>query len=226
MAAGRWAGSSKCAALLLICVAVVLLEVDASILTFPVESKARECFFEDVTAANSPLALEFEVVRGGLLDIKISILDPFNMVVFEKMAFFNKPDAVLNEQEGRIQIQASHVGTYSICFDNSMSRWTGKVVSFRMAGPGSAKREELVKFEHLTPMVDSVIKISDELTNIEQIQHRMRVREQSHRDASESTNFRVQWMSLFESALLISMSVFQVMYIRKWFSDTEKRGRI
>ncbi len=78
--------------------------------------------------------------------------------------------------------------------------------------------------EHLTPMVDSVIKISEELTQIETLQHHMRIREQSHRDcmcrptdalqplpthsfvvllvlcaAAESTNARVQWMSILES---------------------------
>jgi len=167
--------------------------------------------------------MDFEVVRGGLLDIKLIILDPFNNVVVERMAFFNKPDDASNEQEGKVVFSASHTGVYQICFDNSMSRWTSKIVSFRV---NSSKKEELVKFEHLTPMVDSVIKISEELHVIELLQHHMRVKEQSHRDASESTNTRVQWMSLIESALLISMSVFQLRFIRRWFSDSEKRTRV
>lgn len=34
--------------------------------------------------------LEFEVVRGGLLDCKLKITDPYGQMVIEKIAYFNK----------------------------------------------------------------------------------------------------------------------------------------
>lgn len=43
--------------------------------------------------------------------------------------------------------------------------------------------EEPAKLEHLSPVVDSVIKISETLEEIEKIQHHMRVQEQSQRDS-------------------------------------------
>jgi hypothetical protein len=143
---------------------------------FQVEPRARECFYEDIDPAKqSQFNMEFEVARGesafsppphfalnqlclpllpgGLLDIKLQIMDPFNRMVFEKMAFFNKPDDAANEAgspllippsflshrwlpfpfffslpEGKVSIPVSSQGSYSICFDNTMSRWTAKVV--------------------------------------------------------------------------------------------------
>jgi len=191
-------------------------------LSFQIEPKSRECFFEDLEK-DGRFGMEFEVVRGGLLDIKLVVLDPSNQVIYERMAFFNKPDHSTNRQEGYYQFSAERPGSYQICFDNTMSRWTAKVISVRVH---AGVKDEPIKYEHLTPVVDSVVKVADELASIEQLQHLMRIRERSHRDASEATNARVQWMSLIESILLISMSVFQLFYIRKWFSDSEKRGRV
>jgi len=209
------------------CLLLVLLPSAANyfgpILTLQVEPKARECFYEEVVGGQQ-FSMDFEVVRGGLLDIKLTILDPQNQVAFEKMSFFNRPDDALNEQEGRVLLPSTIMGVYQICFDNTMSRFTAKVVSFRINSGG--KKEELVKFEHLTPMVDSVIKISEELNKIEHLQHHLRVREQSHRDASESTNARVQWMAIVESALLVSMSIFQLNYIRRWFAESDGKTRV
>jgi len=216
--------NTKCSYWVMLVVGIFfgLVLVDGSILTLQVEPKGRECFYEDVSEP-SAYSLEFEVIRGGLLDIKLSVTDPTNRVLVEKMAFFNKQDDQQNEQEGQVTFSTNMGGTHQICFDNSMSRWTAKVVSFRMS---TSKKDELVKFEHLTPMVDSVIKISEELNSIETLQHHMRVREQSHRDASETINSRVQYLALFESAMLITISLIQVQLISKWFADSDKRIRV
>lgn len=49
---------------------------------------------------------------------------------------------------------------------------------------GQSKKDEIARLEHLGPVVDSVIKISDDLDTIERLQHHMRVREQVHRDGT------------------------------------------
>lgn len=93
----------------------------------------------------------------------------------------------MNEAEGRVTFTAAHTGKYSVCFDNTMSRWTAKVVSFFVlndaAGPDP--KDTVAKLQDLGPTVDSVIKIADELDAIENLQHHMRVREQAHRDCKK-----------------------------------------
>ena len=44
--------------------------------------------------------------------------------------------------------------------------------------------------------------------------------------ATLTTNSRVQWLALLESVLLVSLTVFQIHYIRTWFSETSARGRV
>lgn len=153
-----------------------------------IEPREEQCFYEDLTKDKN-FRLEFEVVRGGLLDCKLKISDPSGGVIIEKIAYFNKEDDALNEAEGRVQFSASQSGRYTICFDNSMSRWTAKVVSFFVLNDAAAPdpKEAVAKLQDLGPTVDSVIKIADELDAIETIQHHMRVREQSHRDGQPSS---------------------------------------
>lgn len=198
----------------------------ASALTLQVEPREEACFYEDLESGKT-FRLEFEVVRGGLLDIKVKIFDPQQNTVLDKMAFFNRNDDALNEQEGRISFQAGVSGTYKLCFDNTMSRWTAKVVSFFvMHDQPKDPHGDVAKLEHLGPMVDSVIKIADQLDVIENAQHHMRVREQSARDSIEQTHSRVHWVSLIDSLLLIGMTAFQLYYIRHWFAETSTRGRV
>jgi hypothetical protein len=167
------------------------------------------------------------VVRGGLLDIKIKITDPNGVNVVDRIAYFNKEDDALNEAEGRVNFVATSSGIYSICFDNTMSRWTAKVVSFFVLNDAAVDpKDSVARLQDLGPTVDAVIKIADELDSIESIQHHMRVREQAHRDSTLTTNSRVQWLALMEAVLLISLTLFQIKYIRNWFSETSSRGRV
>jgi len=205
----------------------------ASALTFQIEPREEQCFYEDLTR-DKQFRLEFEVVRGGLLDIKLRISDPNGGAVVDKIAYFNKEDDALNEAEGRVSFVASSTGRYGICFDNTMSRWTAKVVSFFVlndaassASSGAAAgKDSVAKLQDLGPTVDAVIKIADELDAIEGIQHHMRVREQQHRDSTLATNAHVQWFALVEALLLIGLTAFQIQYIRHWFAETSARGRV
>jgi len=126
-----------------------------------------------------------------------------------------------------VTLTAATAGRYSICFDNTMSRWTAKVVSFFVLNDNAANpKDSVAKLQDLGPTVDAVIKIADELDGIESIQHHMRVREQAHRDSTLATNARVQWLALVEAVLLVSLTLFQIKYIRTWFAETSSRGRV
>eukprot|EP00455_Lapot_gusevi_P006734 TRINITY_DN1288_c0_g1_i1.p1 TRINITY_DN1288_c0_g1~~TRINITY_DN1288_c0_g1_i1.p1 ORF type:complete len:204 (+),score=75.82 TRINITY_DN1288_c0_g1_i1:150-761(+) len=203
-------------------------------MTLQIEPRTEECFFEELSAGQT-FELDFEVIRGGLLDIEFKLKSPDQQIVFQRLAFFNHKDDKQNEAEGHVSYVATSTGIHSICFDNTMSRWTAKVVSFfvhdipncpsQLPSPNHSN-EDVAKLEHLGPVVDSVVRLSDELDAIERMQRHMRVREHVHRDTAESTNSRVAWLSIIESLILISISAFQLIYIRKWFSEADKRRRV
>ena len=57
--------------------------------TLQIEPKEQECFYEQLEKGKS-FSMNFEVLRGGLLDIKLTITDPVEQVLFDKLAFFNR----------------------------------------------------------------------------------------------------------------------------------------
>ena len=203
----------------------------ASSLTFQIEPRGEQCFYEDIEM-NTPFQMEFEVTRGGLLDIRLRVTDPNGLVVLERMAYFNRADEAMNEAEGRVTWTASMTGRYSICFDNSMSRWTAKVVSLFVphsnpqAAADRATSDGAAKLQDLGGMVDSIIKIADQLDEIEKLQHHQRVREQQWRDEGEASDSNVQWLTMVEGLLLIGLTVGELQYIRNWFKETGKTGRV
>ncbi len=53
-----------------------------------VEPRTEECFYEDLTAGMT-FEIDFEVIRGGLLDIEFKIKSPDDHVQLQRLAFFN-----------------------------------------------------------------------------------------------------------------------------------------
>ena len=168
-------------------------------------------------------------VVGGLLDINYKLYDPYNQLLKEKLAFFNRADNSANEAEGKIDYTTRVAGVYRICFDNSMSCWTSKTISFVIGDQQQSiqqQHNENAKLSHLGPIVDHVIGIADKLDQIEQIQHHLRVREQSHRDSIEASNSRVAWLAILETVVLLTIAGVQIRTIMNWFGEKKKMGRV
>eukprot|EP00466_Bigelowiella_natans_P016168 jgi/Bigna1/88381/estExt_fgenesh1_pg.C_310102 len=210
----------------ILCVIILItqLQVEASVLTFQVEPRTMDCVYE-VVEQGKTFEMDFEVARGGLLDIKVKIFSPRGNVILDKMTFFNHADDAKLEAEGHITFVALASGEHKICFDNTMSRWTAKVVSMLIPSETTKGHESIAKLEHLGPVVDSIIKIADSLDAVTRTQHHMAIRERNHQDTQLSTNSRVHWMAAFESCALIGMSLFQVYYVRQWLSTKGPRRR-
>jgi hypothetical protein len=200
----------------------------SSTLSFDVAPKSEECFRHHVLEGNQWPFL-FEVIRGGLLDIKLRISGPSGAVLHERLAFFNRDDAE-NEDEMQATIDSAQSGSYQVCFDNTMSRWTGKVVQVTYLDDeednAAGAELDLANVDDLGPVVDSVIQIAEKLDVIAKKQHHMRTREQSHRDHQATLNSRVQYLAILECVTLVGLSVFQVKFIRNWFKETMHLGRV
>ncbi len=217
-----------------VCLALVAMVgvAQGSVLTFQIEPRTMDCVYERLSQGET-FKMEFEVTRGGLLDIKVKVFTPSGGAIIDKMVYFNQEDDRSVEESGRLSFVALHDGEHRICFDNSMSRWTAKVVSVLLpsaSGSGADVQAmrgaaDVAKLEHLGPVVDSVIKIADALDGVSRTQHHMAVRERSHQDTQLSTNSRVHWLAAFESCVLIGMSLFQLHYIRRWLDKVGPQRR-
>lgn len=125
-------------------------------------------------------------------------------------------------------------GTYQICLDNTMSKFTAKVVSLEVDGscshaawttldgttaPAAQQKapDDLVTKDDLTPVERSVERIERTLKNIADLQHSYRWHEIRSRSTAESTCERVLWYSLLVIAMAVVMTVGQVFILKYWF---------
>uniref|UniRef100_A0A915N480 GOLD domain-containing protein n=1 Tax=Meloidogyne javanica TaxID=6303 RepID=A0A915N480_MELJA len=93
------------------------------------------------------------------------------------------------ESSGKYTFAAHMDGPHTYCFSNKMSTMTPKVV----------------------------IELSAMLTAVKHEQEYMQVRDRVHRSINENTNSRVVIWAIFEAILLVSMTIGQIYYLKRFF---------
>jgi len=185
------------------------------------EPKEEKCFYYDFLQ-NSQVQVSLSVTRGGLLDIRYKIFDPSNALINEQMHFEGKD---INDKSFRTGVE----GTYQVCLDNTMSRYTPKWVQLDVRGPSSHaewtstpgqkdnSQKDLITKDDLSPVEKSIHRIDNVLFDITDLQHTYRWREERNRDTAESTNGRVLWYSLLVCGVAIIMTIGQLVVLKRWF---------
>uniref|UniRef100_A0A914XJ62 GOLD domain-containing protein n=1 Tax=Plectus sambesii TaxID=2011161 RepID=A0A914XJ62_9BILA len=112
-------------------------------------------------------------------------------------------------------------GIYTYCFSNQMSTMTPKVVMFTMdvgtqpqqpgSPPANGQEGDHNKLEEM------VRELSTALTSVKHEQEYMEVRERVHRSINENTNSRVVMWAVFEALVLVSMTLGQIYYLKRFF---------
>jgi hypothetical protein len=131
------------------------------------------------------------------------------------------------ERQGDFVFNGNDVGEYSFCFSNTMSTFAEKVVDFEIIQEGEraqhpSGRDGSMSIEDST--LDSMYRISGGLSKISRLQKYFKVREARNFDTVSSTENRVFYFSVFESMLMVGMSLLQVYIVRTFFRTT--KGRI
>jgi len=118
-------------------------------------------------------------------------------------------------------------GDHKFCFSNTMSTFAEKMVDFEItiehelkeAAPLSETTEKV-----LSPMEQSLNYIANKLGVIQKYARYFRTRQNRNHYTVISTEKKVFWFALIESILIVTMSVLQVVFIRRFFTTT--KGRI
>merc|ERR1719213_987558 len=175
-----------------------------------VDAHAEECFFDKVTAG-SKLGLMFQVAEGGFLDIDVRIEGPDGRNLYEGE----------RESNGKYTFAAHMDGVYRYCFSNKMSTMTPKIVMFTMEilekEAEKAAVEEGDAVDSHNKLEDMIKELGTALTSVKHEQDYMNVRDKIHRVINESTNSRVVMWSFFEALVLVSMTLGQVYYLKRFF---------
>ncbi|KAG2393047.1 hypothetical protein C9374_009624 [Naegleria lovaniensis] len=191
-------------------VGLLLIMFTASIgfvhgLTYTLDPAEERCFFESIDKP-SKLSLKFQVIKGGFLDVDLVVFDPDGEILHQQE----------RESEGKFSVNAEKRGIYKFCFSNKISTLTPKTVSFHIS-VGDFVDANIAKLDQLNPIEQTIMKLSEGLSHIQNEQQEFRSREATHRNICEATNERVTYYNIFSIFLLVCLSGVQVYYLRRWF---------
>jgi len=157
---------------------------------------------------NEPLYVTFQVMEGGNLDVDIRILNPANEVVHSES----------RSTEGTVDINAATDGRHSVCFGNTISTRTAKLLWFGItAGHGNLVLHEAAKKEHLNPIQEDILKLADKVQRLQNLHNQLKTRSERHKQTADSTNNRALYTSVLESIVLVSVNLWQIHYLRQFF---------
>lgn len=193
----------------LVCLSVLVGQSTQFFIT--IDAHSEECFF-DRAVSGTKLGLMFEVVEGGFLDIDVKITGPDGKTIYQGD----------RESNGKYTFATHTDGIYKYCFSNKMSTMTPKIVMFSMdisevSDTASGNHNPLNMTADHNKLEEMVTELSNALTGVKHEQEYMEVRERIHRAINENTNSRVVLWSFFEAAVLLSMTIGQVYYLKRFF---------
>ncbi|WKY02955.1 hypothetical protein Q1695_016338 [Nippostrongylus brasiliensis] len=174
-----------------------------------IDANEEQCFFDRVISGTK-IGLMFEVAEGGFLDIDVKITGPDNKIIYKGE----------RESSGKYTFAAHMDGVYTYCFGNQMSTMTPKAVMFTIEivephqqQPGAAPNQDADNQK----LEEMVRELSTALMSVKHEQEYMEVRERVHRSINENTNSRVVLWAVFEALVLVSMTVGQIWYLKRFF---------
>ncbi|KAI6179539.1 Transmembrane emp24 domain-containing protein 2-like protein [Aphelenchoides besseyi] len=178
---------------------------------FSLDSNEESCFFERLPIG-AKFTVTFEVYEGGFMDIDFWVTDPSGNSLYKGE----------RETSGRYTFSTENAGIYTFCFGNKFSSRTPKGLLFMSevklpetrAFVNGVEQKGETDDEKLSSMLKE---LTEQLQSIIHEQDYLSVRHRVHKKINESTNFRVTMWSVFESFIMIAMTVGQVYYMKRFF---------
>jgi len=174
----------------------------------------EKCFFEDlphdtVVLGHYTLAPSFSTITS------IQVWDSEENEVW-------KTDDALN---GTFAFTTEHSGEISICFyDRFKPGMTGppskRQVTFGLKSGHEAKDySSIAKKDDLRPLELEMIKLEDLVLELNADFRYLKSREGDMHSTNESTHQRVLWLSIFSLTTLVSLGIFEIYYLKRYFQQ-------
>jgi len=200
----------------------ILLFVDVSwALYFHIGETERKCFIEEIpddtlVVGNYKLQL-FDPNTGGFmpsspgLGLHVEIRDPEDKIIMSKVY----------SAEGKFSFTSHLPGEHVICMYSNSTRWFAggqlRVHLDIQVGEHAVDYQTVAQKEKLSELQLRVRQLLDQVEQITKEQNYQRYREERFRSTSESTNSRVLWWSLAQTAILLGMGFWQMRHLKGFF---------
>ncbi|XP_024115822.1 transmembrane emp24 domain-containing protein 1b [Oryzias melastigma] len=193
-------------------------------LTFQLPAGSSECFYQS-TIKNGTMEVEYQVIAGAGMDVDFTIVSPEGVQLIGE---FRRSDGVH-------VVEPTEGGDYQICFDNSFSRFSEKMVFFEILiegqGGDTGGDEEWptldepdgslleYKLEYIRDSMDSLYR---RLERSRQMQTVLRAFEARDRNLLEDNLWRVSFWSCASVLVMLCVALTQVYTVRKLFDDKRR----
>ncbi|XP_067312799.1 transmembrane emp24 domain-containing protein 1a [Pseudorasbora parva] len=191
--------------------------------TFLLPPGATECFFQTAIKSGS-IEVEYQVIAGSGLDVGFTLISPGG---YRLVSDFRKSDGIHT-------VDPTEEGDYRICFDNSFSRVSEKMVYVEVIVDGPeeeaddeedwaalAEPEDSLEYK-LEDIRDTMDAVHKNLERSRQLQTTLRAFEARDRYLLEDNLWRVSFWSSVSLLVMISVALTQVYTVRRLFSDTHR----
>jgi len=192
---------------LLAAVAAALLR-GARAVTFDVPGPGSRCV-SDVLRKDQLATGEY-AVQGDAAEvgIEVKVTGPRGEEVFTKH----------RTNGGRFGFTANAAGDHKVCFKNT--DMVEHRVTIRLRSGVEAKDlAEIVQRDHLQPLSAEVLRIEETVRGIRTELLELKIREAEMRETNETINSRVTMFSLFSVAVVSSLGVWQILYLKSYFLE-------
>ncbi|KAI7877296.1 emp24/gp25L/p24 family/GOLD-domain-containing protein [Mucor mucedo] len=190
--------------LLLAITALLLIIQHVYAMTIDIDAGEKECYYEELDVGER-LTLSYEVGEGGKLDVDFWLTDPTGATVISTV----RTTSDVHTYNARFE------GKHTYCFSNEFSNVSDKKLSFNVH-ENFQKVHDSVK-ESTDPLDKEIAELAESIFAVKAQQEYIVFRERQHRDTAESTNSRVKWWSTAQLGLLISVCLWQVYYLKRFF---------
>uniref|UniRef100_A0A1I7Z8S5 GOLD domain-containing protein n=1 Tax=Steinernema glaseri TaxID=37863 RepID=A0A1I7Z8S5_9BILA len=193
-----------------------------------------QCFFQPIyNSKYKTLEIDYQVIDGGDLNINFMVLNGADVLVQEHM-----------KTDGSHKIDIKDHGDYQLCFDNTFSYQSRKVVFFEIFlfdADGNLDDLDIAKYANedklLRERLESIgvtlsefhataNRIKGSLNKIEYHQALLRAYEARDRSIMNANLERVSFWSVLNAVIMVAVGGVQVYMIRSLFEEDSKIGKI
>ncbi|KAM4534719.1 transmembrane emp24 domain-containing protein 1a [Fundulus diaphanus] len=191
--------------------------------TFMLPAGGTECFYQTTTRSDT-MEVEYQVIAGSGLDVGFALISPSG---YRLVSEFRTSDGIH-------MVDTTESGDYRLCFDNSFSKMSEKMVFFKViinsqsntAGGQEewadiAVSESVVDYrlEEIREKMDSVYR---RLERSRQVQTVLKAFEARDRYLLEDNLWRVSFWSCLNVIVMLGVAITQIYTLRRLFDDTKR----
>ncbi|XP_010728691.3 transmembrane emp24 domain-containing protein 1a [Larimichthys crocea] len=190
--------------------------------TFILPAGTTECFYQ-TTVREDSMEVDYQVIAGSGLDVGFVLISPSG---YRLISDFRRSDGIH-------MVDPTEDGDYRLCFDNSFSKLSEKMVFFEViinsqSSIGGAQDEWVdmtmmestgYKLEDIRAKIDTVYQ---HLERTRQIQTLLRTFEARDRYLLEDNLWRVSFWSCVNLLVMLAVAVTQIYTLQRLFDNTKR----